>query len=381
MLGIADAPAPGSGDHLASGMVGDWYTTTLTPTDSAGGGAGYTWHVVGPDSMPAGLMMSATSGEISGFPLPAAQGTSRVTIKVSDSSGAAVIRSFTLTINPALQISPDVRQEADQILLTATGGAPPYHWEIAGDNELPSGLELDAEHGIIRLHERAPAGEAATVVVRAVDSAGHIDDLSVKIQIRPTGISARSQPREPKVLHVRFPIVPRWVRSTTFWMSLIAVWLPLTATIPIFVYAISYPGQHWKYLAVGLLAAIAAQVTGVLIGFLFGLPKAVTPSQSNPQARYLPSANLPEVSDWLTKLLLGAGLVQLTHLGRPIGALIDSVASGLYDPGTTSATAMVPGSAKVLAGSILFGYLGIGMLSGYVATAIWYLRKLNGLAP
>lgn len=68
-----------------------------------------------------------------------------------------------------------------------------------------------------------------------------------------------------------------------------------------------------------MLAAIAAQVTGILIGFLFGLPQAVTPSQSSPQARYLPSANLPEVSDWLTKLLLGAGLVQLTHLGRHRG--------------------------------------------------------------
>ena len=28
----------------------------------------------------------------------------------------------------------------------------------------------------------------------------------------------------------------------------------------------------------------------------------------------------------------------------------------------------------------LFGYLGIGILSGFVVTAIWYLRKLNGLA-
>jgi hypothetical protein len=35
------------------------------------------------------------------------------------------------------------------------------------------------------------------------------------------------------------------------------------------------------------------------------------------------------VSDWLTKLLLGAGLVQLTRLGAPISQLIDSVAAGL----------------------------------------------------
>jgi putative Ig domain-containing protein len=378
MLGIADAPAPGSGNHLTPGMVGDWYTTTLTATDGAG--AGITWGVVGPDSLPSGLMLSASTGEISGFPLPTAQGTSRITTKVSDSSGAVAIRPFSLIINPALQISSDIQRDEKQIRLIATGGAPPYRWEIAGGNELPPGMELDANHGWITLKDEAPTGEAAQVVVRAVDSVGHIDDLSVKLQVRSNRILARRQP-ESKVLKVKFPFAPRWMRSTTFWLSLIAIWLPTTAVIPIFIYAISYPGQHWKYLADGLLAGIAAQVTGVLIGFLFGLPKAVTPNQSGSRARYLPSANLPDVSDWLTKLLLGAGLVQLTHLGRPVGQLIDSVARGLYDPGTTPAAMMAPGSAKVLAGSILFGYLGIGILSGYVVTATWYLRKLNGLAP
>jgi hypothetical protein len=377
MLGIADAPWPGSGDHLTPGMAGDWYTTTLTATDSAGGN---TWGVAGPDSLPSGLVLSASTGEISGFPLPAAQGTSRITIRVSDRNTAVAIRSFSLLINPALQISPDIQRDGNQIQLMATGGATPYRWEIAGGNELPPGMELDADHGLISLQDGAPTGEAAVIVVRAIDSVGHTDDLSVKLQARPNGILARRQP-ESEVLNVKFPFAPRWIRSTTFWLSLIAIWLPTTAVIPIFIYAISYPGQHWKYLADGLLAGIAAQVTGVLIGFLFGLPKAVTPSQAGSQARFLPSANLPDVSDWLTKLLLGAGLVQLTHLGRPVGQLIDSVARGLYDPGTTPATMMVPGSAKVLAGSILFGYLGIGILSGYVVTATWYLRKLNGLAP
>jgi hypothetical protein len=71
-----------------------------------------------------------------------------------------------------------------------------------------------------------------------------------------------------------------------------------------------------------------------------------------------PSSNLAEVSDWLTKLLLGAGLVQLTHPAAPISHLIDSIAAG---PAATTATG-TSSAAKVMAGSILFGYAVIGML-------------------
>jgi len=34
-------------------------------------------------------------------------------------------------------------------------------------------------------------------------------------------------------------------------------------------------------------------------------------------------------------------------------------------------------SAKVMAGSILFGYAFMGFLDGYVVTTIWYQRKLT----
>ena len=64
-------------------------------------------------------------------------------------------------------------------------------------------------------------------------------------------------------------------------------------------------------------------------------------------------------------------MVQLTHLGAPVGALIDHVASGMYVVKTYE------GSAKVMAGALLIGYTGIGVLTGYVITASWYLKRLN----
>lgn len=116
---------------------------------------------------------------------------------------------------------------------------------------------------------------------------------------------------------------------------------------------------------------------GCLIGFLFGIPKVVSSGQArlgSGSAEYAPSSNLAEVSDWLTKLLLGAGLVQLTHLGAPIGHLIDTVGAGLT---ATTVTSGPSSAAKVMAGAILFGYVAIGMLDAYVVTTVWYQNRLS----
>ena len=72
-----------------------------------------------------------------------------------------------------------------------------------------------------------------------------------------------------------------------------------------------------------LMASFAALGTGGLVGFLFGVPRYKTersgstsgPAQTPPGAQvtenYKPNTNLEEISDWLTKLFVGATLVEL----------------------------------------------------------------------
>jgi hypothetical protein len=197
-------------------------------------------------------------------------------------------------------------------------------------------------------------------------------------------------------------------------------------------YAFATTGPHVRYLGVGLLTAFAAFVSGCLFGFLFGVPRAVssgevrhkadtpkvvTQTQTDTTAtttttippttgtststegnvvaeettgpagspggaelsdvgaghQFTQSSNLAEVSDWLTKLLLGAGLVELTHLGGPLGGLVDVVARGLE---TTTGSAPSD-AARVVSGSLLVLYLVVGFLSGYVVTTLWYERRLR----
>jgi hypothetical protein len=184
--------------------------------------------------------------------------------------------------------------------------------------------------------------------------------------------------------------------------------------ILIILYVVSTVGPHLRYISVGLLTACAAFLIGTLAGLVLAIPRVISsgvygyqastqginrlstqepdgPSPADAEAepaavtgeqgqdqrevpRLLPSTNLAEISDWLTKLLLGAGLVSLTRLGQPLGELIDTVGRGL---GGATASGGVTESAVVIAGAILVTYVILGFLGGYLTTAFWYGRVLQ----
>jgi hypothetical protein len=177
--------------------------------------------------------------------------------------------------------------------------------------------------------------------------------------------------------HVREPKFS-WTRVTT-WLSLLAGVLLLGGTAWIWIYAFNTFGSHWSYVAVGMLTATAALVTGFLTGFLVGVPRVVSSGQARATAggTFSPSTNLAEISDWLTKLLLGAGLVSLSHLGRPVAELINDVAGALHGP-TAGANAIQ--AAKVTAGAVMIGFIVLGILGGYIVTSTWYQKKISELS-
>jgi len=228
--------------------------------------------------------------------------------------------------------------------------------------------------------------------------------------------------------------------STTQWLEAIAGGFVLVGLLLIIVYGLATGGSWWQTVSVGLLTAMAALATGLLLGFLFGVPRYVSSGQfrfdlsrntrgpaANPAgsqdsaappaapgpvsapatatsapastavaegsattvdqspttgatpaafgSKYTPSTNLAEVSDWLTKLLLGAGLVQLTSLGAPVSALINNVADGLDGGQPLPAS----GAPQVMAGAILVTYSVAGFLIGYVLTTTWYGERIARL--
>jgi len=112
-----------------------------------GGTAPYVFSVVG--TLPAGLLLNASTGAIAGT--PTASGT--FSIQVKDANGAVATTTCAITINGALSVScaaistGTVGVAFDSGPMTVTGGTPTYTYLVVGT--LPAGLTLNASTGAI----------------------------------------------------------------------------------------------------------------------------------------------------------------------------------------------------------------------------------------
>jgi hypothetical protein len=128
---------------LPSGLSGTPYSRTLSAT---GGVLPYSWAITA-GSLPAGIILSP-SGLVSGS--AQSTGAFSFTATLTDALGATGSQVFSLTINfTALVISTpatlpgDLVGEAYTETIVATGGLPPYTWQITSGS-LPPGLSLSS---------------------------------------------------------------------------------------------------------------------------------------------------------------------------------------------------------------------------------------------
>ncbi|MFE6049832.1 hypothetical protein ACFQ6N_03670 [Kitasatospora sp. NPDC056446] len=138
-----------------------------------------------------------------------------------------------------------------------------------------------------------------------------------------------------------------------------------TGLLGLLLFALGRDGA-WQALGGGLVVAGASAVLGGGLGFLFGVPR-VRGNSGEPQGSYVPNTNLEQVSDWLTKVLLGVGLTQLGSLGERLHGL-----------GTTLAPALGGGDAAVpFAAALVLYFLVFGFLAGWLVTRLALPRVLN----
>lgn len=112
--------------------------------------------------------------------------------------------------------------------------------------------------------------------------------------------------------------------------------------------------------AVLLAVFVGAVSVGGLFGFLFGLPKSGVVARHDDAASYAASTNLEQISDWATKLLLGATLAGAGGLVRGVdGFLVDRAAPAM---GGRSAYPMA-------LFAVVFG-TSLGTIGGWLATRL-----------
>jgi hypothetical protein len=155
-LSISIAPATSAVQittaSLPDGQVGRNYNATLAVS---GGLAPYSWSIIS-GSLPTGLMLTASSGTISGTPTES--GTFPITVQVKDSSSPAQTASQGFSIVIAAAVTPvsitvsslpsGTQNVAYSTALAATGGKTPYAWSITSGS-LPTGVTLTASSGLI----------------------------------------------------------------------------------------------------------------------------------------------------------------------------------------------------------------------------------------
>lgn len=118
-----------------------------------------------------------------------------------------------------------------------------------------------------------------------------------------------------------------------------------------------------------------------LFGFIFAVPKAAqrkTDSDGKPApdsaestrsqtpTRLKTNTNLEEISDWLTKVLVGATLTQLIRIPALIKAAAGYMATNMGDP-----------AYETFAAAVLLYFCSIGFLTGYVLTRTFFSRQFE----
>jgi hypothetical protein len=125
------------------------------------------------------------------------------------------------------------------------------------------------------------------------------------------------------------------------------------------VLAFGLPGHF----ALASLWAMSCVATGALIGFLFGVPR-FNPHAAPAEDRLLPNTNVEAVSDWLTKILVGVGLVNF----QAIGAFVERLGGDF---------ARAAGNDSAFGTGLIVYFFVVGIIQGYVLTRLFLAPRFE----
>lgn len=154
-------------------------------------------------------------------------------------------------------------------------------------------------------------------------------------------------------------------RQNTFNVSLVAGLTMIFGVLGLFLLWLSSSGK------VVLMCALALFGGGFFLGFLFGIPRvdqnvkksARESAASDEEYAQQINTNLEQISDWLTKIIVGVGLVELRKLYDFFQRATVFIAGGI---GIDKAQ-----QSQTLAAAIIVYFMILGFLSGYILTRIF----------
>jgi len=199
---ISTAPLSVATTGLPDGVVGQNYSNAIL--QSGGGNPPVTWSIVGTGTLPAGLLLNASTGAITGTPTTA--GTSTFTVQATDSTSPTAqtaTKQLSIRVNTVLSVTTTtlpngIVNNSYSTTLQSNGGATPITWSITGGS-LPPGLTLVQSTGVISGTPNTTTGSPFSFTVQAADSTSPTAqtasaNLSITVTVAPLVITTTSLP-------------------------------------------------------------------------------------------------------------------------------------------------------------------------------------------
>lgn len=137
----------------------------------------------------------------------------------------------------------------------------------------------------------------------------------------------------------------------------------VTGVIIICFYALARGAENFlSILSLSAIIALTSAIVGAFIGFIFGIPR--TPAIKDSE-NIGANTNLEEISDWITKIIVGVSLVQLNQLSGGIVEIGNTLSRGMGNH---------PSSFVFSVSTMIFYFVG-GFFLGYLWSRI-YLPKI-----
>jgi hypothetical protein len=131
-----------------------------------------------------------------------------------------------------------------------------------------------------------------------------------------------------------------------------------------------------RYALAAVIFACCSAGVGTLLGFLFGIPRAIAvPEQTNRPSggvqaavrRYVGNTNLEQISDWLTKAIVAIGLIEIRRIAQLADSLATQLRPFLGKSSDTNETVLIIGGLFVV----------IGFLSGFLWTRMYLTEEFR----
>lgn len=127
--------------------------------------------------------------------------------------------------------------------------------------------------------------------------------------------------------------------------------------------------SYWDFFGLLLTLSLATLLGGMVFGFLFGIPRLnrnYDPREDYDRTtKYSPNTNLEEVSDWLTKIIIGVTLTQMTKIPSYLQRIADKVLQN-----TNCETMDCNFAGAVIIAGIIYFFIA-GFIIGYFYTRLF----------